>query len=344
MDRIFRTTAARIAVLALALVIAGSVAGCAGTPTASEDSGGAGVAMDGYGYSGAGSVGAPAPDENLVGAEKDAARSSGSGAIAAGVDKLIVINKTVRIETADVDASIDKIRELADRDGGDIASMQISTSTDEPIYPQPIDGKGEYYGVDTSTQLRAYVTVRVPSAKYSTFVADVMKLGKVLYQAESSDDVTQQHVDMAARLENMKAEQSRLRELFKKASKVSDMLAIEQELTRVQGEIESMQAQLSYLEDQAAMATVTIELKEPTPVVSPSGIDWGTRTAFTDGVRAFVNTMNGLIVLLGPALALVVFVGVPVWFIVWFVRRRVRRRRAAAPVSTASTSDPGSEA
>jgi len=340
MDRITRTTATRIAVLALALLIAGSLAGCAG----GQSTGGVTTSSVSSGYDSgtAPELSVPAPaTEGLTSAEPS---KGGAGESSVGVvEKLIVINKTVRIETKDVDAAIEKIRALTDRDGGDIASMQVSTSNDEPIYPLA-ENRDTYSGSSVSTQLKAYVTVRVPSAKFKAFVSDVMKLGTVLYQSESTDDVTQQHVDMQARLENMKAEQARLRQLFDKATKVSDMLAIEQELTRVQGEIESMQAQITYLENQAAMATVTIELKEPTPVVSPSGIDWGTQTAFTEAVRAFVGTMNGIIVLLGPALALLVFVGLPALLVVWIVRRSVKRRRAkkvaASPATTAPPAAP----
>jgi hypothetical protein len=255
------------------------------------------------------------------------------------VQKLVVVNKTLRIETADVQAALTKIRDLTTRDGGDITSMQVSTSVDQPVYPLATDTNSTTGSSSSSVPLRASVTVRVPAGTYQAFIADAAKLGTVLYQSESSDDVTQQHVDMQARIDNLKAEQTRLRQMFAKASKVADMLAIEQELTRVQGDIESMQAQLTYLERQAAMATVTLELTEPTPLISPAGgTDWGIAKAFTDAVRAFVSTMNDLIVMLGPVLALLVFVGLPVWLIVWIVRRVMRRGRpvrapAAPPAS-----------
>lgn len=249
-----------------------------------------------------------------------------------GVQKLVVVNKTLRIETDDVQAALTKIRDLATRDGGDITSMQVATSVDQPVYPLATDTK--MAGTEGSVPLRAYVTVRVPSATYGAFIADAAKLGRVLFQSESSDDVTQQHVDMKARLANLKAELTRLRQLFARATKVSDMLEIEREVTRVQGDIESLQAQIAYLERQAAMATVTLELVEPTPLVSPSGTDWGIRAALTEAIRAFVSTMNDLIVMLGPVLALLIFVGLPAWLIVWLVRRVMRRGKPApaAPV------------
>jgi hypothetical protein len=342
----------RIACVAAALALATALGGC-GARTASSDAGTSAVtvAPGAPTVSGESAVGGASGQNSAPyggataatpGTAKDAlSASSGGGTVQA--QKLIVVNKTIRLETGDVQGSLTKIRELVARANADITSMQVSTSVDQPVYSVPV-GTVQSSGApeSSSVPLRAFVTVRVPSTGYASFIADAAKLGRVLYQSESSDDVTQQHVDMQARLGNLNAEQSRLRQLFAKAKNVGDMLAIEQELTRVQGEIESMKAQVTYLERQAAMATVTLELTEPVAIGTPAGIDWGVGTALTDAIRAFVNTMNGLIVLLGPVLALLVFVGLPVWLVVWVVRRSLHRRRivratvapATAPAET----------
>lgn len=253
--------------------------------------------------------------------------------------RLVVVNKTMRIETENVDAAIAKIRELVTRDGAEISNMQVATSTDQPIYRDPIPLADGTTSSSSSGPIRAFVTVRVPTAKYAGFLADAVALGKVLTESETSDDVTQQHVDMAARLGNLTAEQTRLRDMFASAKNVTDMLAVERELSRVQGEIESLKAQIAFLERQAAMATVTLELTEPPAIVQPAGIDWGVRTAVTDAIRAFVGTLNILIVILGPVLALLLFVGLPAALIVWLVVRSVRRRRARASVAAGTPSD-----
>jgi hypothetical protein len=314
-----------LAFVAAALVLAGcSIGQPASTTTGPSIGSGESLVSPGLPSNTDGSktgvAGAPAPS--------DASRGSASTPSAASTQKLVVVNKTMRIETAKVDDAIAKIRELVARDGAEISSMQVSTATDQPIYIQPSPMADGSMPQTSSGPLRAYVTVRVPSAKYAAFIADAAKLGTVITESETSDDVTQQHVDMVARLGNLNAEQSRLRQLFARANTVKDMLAIEQELTRVQGDIESMKAQISYLERQAAMATVTLELSEPKAIVAPSGTDWGVQTALTNSIRAFVSTMNILIVVLGPVLALLVFIGLPVALIAWLVFRRVKRHRA----------------
>jgi hypothetical protein len=334
----------RIVCVAMAIAVAATIGGCGGSASTQEGTSGTATSLVAP-APGVRAGGAPnqSTATNAYSAAASDANKGGGTTVAAPVQKLVVVNKTLRIEATDVDATIAKIRALAAGAGGDITNMQVSTAIDQPVSPVPLDGTVSPDGSvssggssSSSTPLRAYVTVRVPSKTYAAFVADTVKLGRVLFQSETSDDVTQQHVDMQARLGNLQAEQARLRQLFARAKNVSDMLAIEQELTRVQGDIESLQAQITYLEGQAAMATVTIELTEPQAIVSPAGIDWGTKSALTTAVRAFVDTMNMLIVLLGPALALLVFVGVPVLVVVLIVRRALRRRAARTPSAPAS--------
>jgi hypothetical protein len=333
-----------IAVLLGALV---AVAGCAATFQGVDQ-----AITTGYGGSAGASVGSATRSSGapLAAPSQDAAMSESAVSIAPApggtgkdasqipaADKLIVRNKTLRIEVGKVPDAVASIRALATKEGADITQLQVATSSDEPIY-RPMTGDP---ASTDSGPLQAYVIVRVPADRYAAFIEEAAKLGTVRYQAESTDDVTQQHIDLKARLDNLRAQELRLREFFAKAKNVTEMLQIENELSRVRGEIESLAAQVAYLERQAAMATVSIELTEPKALVRPSGIDWGVGTAFTNGVRAFVGTLNVLIVLLGPALALALFIGAPAYLIIRALLRR-SKKRAAARAGAASDEKPES--
>jgi hypothetical protein len=279
-------------------------------------------------------------------ASKDAAMSTtaegyaGTGADASKIptaDRLVIRNKTLRVEVAAVTAAIDKIRALAKRDGADITEMQVATSSDNQVYRPMAEGDA---ASQNSVALQAYVTVRVPADKYAAFIDEAAKLGRVLWQGENTSDVTQQHVDLSARLTNLRAQEARLRQFFDKAKNVSEMLQIEAELSRVRGDIESMAAQVAYLERQASMATVNIELAEPKALVRPTGTDWGVAKAFTDSIRAFVGTLNIFIVMLGPALAVGIFIVLPVFLVVRLLLKRSRRRAPAAAAPETPPSPP----
>lgn len=282
--------------------------------------------------SGGGEPGAPSYDA------RDGATTSGStGDIATGVaaeDRLVIRTKTLRLEVEDVNGSIDRIRTIAASRSATITNMQVASASQGYVY---------YYDEKTQTggdALSGYVTVRVPAAEYEALIADVAKLGTVLAQSESSDDVTQEHVDLAARLENLRAEELRLREFFDAAKDVKDMLAIEQELSRVRGEIESLDAQVKYLERQAAMATVTIELTEPTPIVDPGGDDWGFKDAVTAGIRGAAAVLR-VIIVVGIAIAPYAAIALALAFLIrTLVRRRRNRRDASTEALGTPVSDP----
>ena len=232
-------------------------------------------------------------------------------------ERLIIRNKTMRIEVDDVDAAVATLEKLAADHGGVITAMQVATDDETPIY------RYDETTYSDGAALRGYVTIRVPADKYQAFLKGASGIGTVLYQAENANDVTQQHVDMTARLANLRAEEVRLREFFDAAKKVEEMLAIEQELSRVRGEIESLDAQVKYLERQAAMATVTIDLTEPKPLVRPSGDDWGFGQAVTEGFRGAAGVIR-------VAIALIIATA-PLWILAlaaFFIIRALLRRRA----------------
>ncbi|MDZ4655476.1 MAG: DUF4349 domain-containing protein [Coriobacteriia bacterium] len=276
----------------------------------------------------------PAVDMEVLGGEgvdESVAPRQTSDVAVDAVDRLIIRNKTVRLEVEKVDEAISALEKLASKHDGIITAMQVATDDETPIY------RYDEISYSDGAALRGYVTVRVPVDKYEAFLEGVSGIGTVLYQAESADDVTQQHVDMTARLENLRAEEVRLREFFDAANKVEEMLAIERELSRVRGEIESLDAQVKYLERQAAMATVTIDLTEPKPLVRPSGDDWGFGQAITDGFRGAAGVIR-------VAIALIIATA-PLWLlavIAFFAIRTVLRRRshrhakATAPVEPAN--------
>ncbi len=234
-------------------------------------------------------------------------------------DRLIVRSQTMRLEVDSTPEAVEAIRGLADQYGAVITDLQVATDDDQWIYRYDEHG----YVTADGQALRGWVTVRVPADALTAFVDGVLGLGTVEYQSEGTEDVTQQHVDLSARLENLRAQEQRLRSFFDAADTVQDMLAIEAELNRIRGEIESFDAQVLFLERQAAMATVTVELTEDRPVVRPDGASWGFEEAVTSGFRGAAAVVNFAIAFLIATAPLWVL-GLIVFFV---VRAMVRRRR-----------------
>ncbi len=318
-----RTLSARIPLIVLTGVLAMSLGACSLVSTAGESTD---VTM---------SEPASAPtldmsegiaqDQAREMSADDAANSYGSGD-AAGVpaaDRLIVLTAGLRVNVDDVESAADQVRESAKSLGGMVTNVQMSTEDDIPVYRYDAVGS-----LADGAALSGYITVRVPSESYDEFLDSVREIGEVVRQSESEQDVTQEHIDLSARLTNLQAQEERLREFNKQAQNVEELLAVERELTRVRAEIDSLTGQVEYLERQAAMSVVTIELVGPQPVVRPQGENWGVGEALTQSVRAFVSSINAMIILAG-ALLPVALVALALFFVIRALMRR--KRKASLP-------------
>lgn len=326
-----RLLARRIVLVALGALLMSMLVSCGGLRE-STDSSWSGTSSPEYGVPQESSDGrdmiqldiAPPPD---LGAGPDASTVPPD-------ERLVIRTLGMRVQVDEVEPAIESLRDAVDAVDGMITTVQVTTD-DSPVYRYEASGT-----FADGTPLKGYLTARIPPANVDRFIDSVSDLGKILRQAEDESDVTQEHVDLSARLDNLRVQEERLRELFERAEEVEDMLAIERELARVRGEIESYEARIAYLERQAAMATVTVELVGREPIIAPSGEDWGFVEAVRAGVRGFVNTINGLIFIALSALPLLILAVVATFV----VRAIVRRRRGHAINRTTEETAPPSPA
>jgi hypothetical protein len=279
-----------------------------------------------------------APQEAAV-AETDESRMYGLAAedmataepAGAPSESLIVRNSQIEVRVDDVNAALSSLRGAVTAAGGEIAQMTVTRGDDVVI-----DGASANAPAGPAY---ANVTIRVPAAQLTQLERRVAELGVVLSQSVSADDVTEAAIDLEARLKNLRAEEARLRSFLGKTTDVSELLEVERELARVRGDIESMDAQLTYLERQAARATLTVALSEPGPVAESSGIWWALREALARGIAVAAAMITGLVTIVVPmALVgiIVLLVAVPV--------RAIRHRRAERPhPSTTSPTDGDTE-
>jgi len=130
----------------------------------------------------------------------------------------------------------------------------------------------------------ARLTLRIPAAAFRAAVTTLEELGKVTHRDVRGEDVTEEYVDVDARLKNKLVLRDRLKQLLDKAVDVKDVLAIETELNRVQGDIDSMEGRIKLLKNQVDLATVTLNL-ERKAVLGPlgylfKGVWWGVEKLF----------------------------------------------------------------
>jgi hypothetical protein len=143
--------------------------------------------------------------------------------------------------------------------------------------------------VDDLGRRSAVITVRVPSGGFDGSLSQIEALGRVLDKQVTAEDVTEEFVDSQARLANLQQTEQRLREHLGHAGRLSDILLVERELTRVRGQIEQLQGRLRYLAHRIAYSTLAVTLSEaprPQAVVPPETYSSG--KVASDAMRSLV--------------------------------------------------------
>ncbi|MBF0483729.1 MAG: DUF4349 domain-containing protein [Candidatus Omnitrophica bacterium] len=188
----------------------------------------------------------------------------------------------------------------------------------------------KYNGMIISSQIynsgennrRGTTVLKVLPANMVATLVDIKKLGEVENENVSGEDVTEQYVDLQARLQNYKIVKDRLTKIMdEKAREVKDILEIEKEMARVGGEIEALEGRIKYLDSQADMATVTVNYYEK-QVHIVRGLNFKERFQQTlkVSVEVFVNTINGMIILISFLLPIMI-----VLFVIWGVIKLIKK-------------------
>jgi hypothetical protein len=148
-------------------------------------------------------------------------------------------------------------------------------------------------------------SLRVPAPELTAALAELRALGRVQNESQSGEEVTQQHADLVARLQNSRETEQRLRDILaQRTGKIEDVLQVEEEIARVRGEIEGMEADQKVLEHRVDFSTVDLQLNEEykAQLDSPSAsVGNQIRNAFVSGLRNAGATLLGLLLFVEEA-------------------------------------------
>lgn len=196
-------------------------------------------------------------------------------------------------------------------------------------------------GYVDSTQVQHYqgavssatLVLRIPQAQFGALVPKLRELGEISAENTAAEDVTDQYVDVAARLASAKTLEKRLLELAaERGSGVEALLAVERELARVRGEIESYEGRMRQWNDQIAMSTLTLQIATRAPAIAAVP-EPGLGTRITSGFAESISAMKDFFA--SASVALVSLLPWLVFLIPAFVfgRRLYRRHAKQLPVA-----------
>ena len=226
---------------------------------------------------------------------------------------MIARTVSVSLIAKDFDSSRASLDAILARHNGYSANLSVST-------PQ-----------DAARSLQA--SLRIPAPQLSAALVEIKALGRAEAENQNGEEVTQQHAALVARLKNSRETEQRLQAILtRRTGKISDVLEVEQEIARVRGEIEQMEAEQKNLEHRVDFATIDLKLSEeykakldsPAPAISTL-----IHNAAVNGYRNVADTLLSIVLFFvefGPVLAFwLLLFSIPTW-LVW---RRWRHATAA---------------
>jgi len=258
---------------------------------------------------------APVTD-TVMPANQSVARVKTQGAApAATVTPMMVRTAQMRIVVTDTMKTVDAVTRSVEALGGFVTGSNIWR-------------EGEL--------MRATLTLRVPSDKLTGTLASIRGLAKrVDNESISSEDVSQEYVDLQSHVRNLEATETELLALLtvarERSKKASEVLEVHQEVMNIRGQIEQAKGRLSYLSQVAAMSSISLEVMPDAiaqPVVEPGG--WQALVVVKDAVRALVGSLQSIATV---AIWVLIYV-VPIFGMIalvivaaWTIARRLRARQ-----------------
>jgi hypothetical protein len=204
---------------------------------------------------------------------------------------MIVRHGEASIQVEKLEGAVARIRQTAGQFGGFVGNTSL------------LAGKEE--------QKTATLELRIPSAQFDAVVGALNQLGKVETVTVSAEDVSEEYVDLGARLANARRVEARLVEMLgQRTGKLSDVLTVEQELARVRQEAERYEARIRWLEHRASLSSLSVSLHEKAPLIEPPRGNGPILEAFAEAWTRFVAFTAWLIASLGILIPAGAVVGV----------------------------------
>ena len=250
-----------------------------------------------------------------------------SQSIAEAANRKILRNGELTLEVPAPEEAERKITSIADAAGGFVVTSE---------------SKQHETGDPPKQYLEVNLVIRVPEAQFQTAFDQILSLGsRVIQNKKTGEDVTEEFIDLEARIRTQKALEVQFLEIMKQATKVPDALEVQRQIAEVRTEIEKLEGRKRFLENRASLSTITVSLQSPAAIaVNTSGFRRNVREAVTDGVDltiAIVLFLIRFVIVMIPIFLLLIL---PIGLLVRFFWRRTLKSNWSREQRTNSQSVP----
>ncbi|HLM01635.1 MAG TPA: DUF4349 domain-containing protein [Pyrinomonadaceae bacterium] len=231
------------------------------------------------------------------------------------IERKIIRNADLNLEANSPEESMTKITAIAESKGGFVVESQQSSSE-----------------VKSTTRDVVTMTVRVPAAKFNETLDEIRKTAsRMIVENVKGEDVTEEFIDIEARLKTERALEQQFLEIMKQAKTVQEALNVQRELANVRGGIEKIEGRKRFLENQSSLSTVKIRLQTPTAFsANSSGFSSQLGQAFGSGFDTALGFILGLVTFVTAILPFLLVVVLPLALVIrYFLKRQHRQKRAS---------------
>ena len=167
---------------------------------------------------------------------------------------MIIRDVSLTLQVKDVEQALAGVRGIVVSAGGVVTKSSTSLKGDDMI---------------------ATLTVQVPTRSFDPVIQSLRQLAvKVESEVGASQDVTDEFVDLDSQVRNLQATEAQLLRVMERATTITDILAVQRELTNVRGQIEKAQGRMNFLKQRSDMATINISMRTPPAVEKKPPTSW----------------------------------------------------------------------
>ena len=196
----------------------------------------------------------------------------------------LVYRGSLSIQTRAYEESAAKLREMVKTYNGIIENENEYTN-------------GGYYDNGSEKNLRSLnMTLRIPTEKFEEFVSGGGEIGNVISRSSSAENISRVYNDVSVQIEALEKQQKRLLEMMDQANTIEDMIAVEDRLSQVQYELNSLKTHRQSMDTDVAYSTINVSLNE-VRIYSETDEGFFTKLSnrFVNGFRGFADNMADLI-------------------------------------------------
>jgi hypothetical protein len=234
------------------------------------------------------------------------------------IERKIIRNADLTLEADAPEEAQNKITAIAESKGGFVIESSQSSS----------DARA-------TTRDTVTMTIRVPAAKFNETLDEIRKTSsRVIVETVKGQDVTEEFIDIEARLKTKKALEEQFLGIMKQSKSVEDALNVQRELADVRGEIEQIEGRKRFLENQSSLSTVKIKLQSPTQF-SPnsSGFFYQLGQAVSTGFNGASSFILALVTALITLLPFLLFIVLPIYLVIRYLLKKNRKQKLAQEIA-----------